>query len=67
MRIGTSHFVSRRHAIRYYKDYHYENTAEAVDRKLSEGEIHIGPPKIQKTEHLELIDNGCRYCRVDNK
>lgn len=67
MRVGTAHFVSRKHAVKYYRDYHYEDTEKAVDQKLAEGEIHIGPPALKKGQSLELIDNGCRYCLVDNR
>jgi hypothetical protein len=60
MRIGTSHFISYKAAIKYYKDYHYEDTKAAVDRKLAEGEIHIGPPRIRPGELLTVNDEA-RY------
>ena len=41
MRIGTSYFINRQSAIKYYKEYHYQTTKDAVDRKLKDGEIHI--------------------------
>jgi hypothetical protein len=64
MRIGTSYFIDRQSAIKYYKEYHYQNTEEAVDRKLKDGEIHIGKPEIQDTEYLKVNEEG-RYIRVD--
>ncbi len=46
-RWGTSHFVSYEKAVSYYGPYHYSNTRMAVDRKLADGEISIGPPTTQ--------------------
>lgn len=43
MFIGTSHFISRAAAIRYYRPYGTD--AAEVDRKLADGEIHIGKPE----------------------
>lgn len=42
--MGTPYFISRFAAIQYYKPYNYEDTAAAVDRKIKEGDIHIGKP-----------------------
>ena len=61
MQTGTSHFVSRDAAIRYYQPYEYPITAEAVDDKLARGEIHIGKPDLKPGERLTLIDGGTRY------
>lgn len=60
---GTSYFVSKSAAIRYYKPYHYEDTAQAVARKIREGEIHIGRPSYDAKagERLTLVDGGKRY------
>jgi len=63
---GTSYFFSRAAAIRYYKDYHYDDTAAAVDRKLREGEIHIGKPPLKAGERLIMLDGGKRYGIVEN-
>jgi len=60
-RYGTSHFVSKAAAIRYYRDTEGDNAREAVERKLSEGEIHIGAPDLKPGETLSVIDNGTRY------
>lgn len=63
--VGTSHFVSKSAAMRYYKDYNPGNTREdmrrIVDRKLSEGDIHIGPPALAANEVLSTIDGNTRY------
>lgn len=59
MRYGTSYFPSIEHAQRYYKPYGFD--AAAVDRKLAEGEIHIGEPPLKAGQSLYLIDNFTRY------
>lgn len=61
MRVGTSHFVSKLKAIRYYRDYEGDGAAAAVDRKLAAGEIHIGKPELKPGQKLNIIDNGTRY------
>jgi hypothetical protein len=58
---GTCHFESIFAAIRYYADYGYDNVNMAVLRKLREGEIKIGPPKLKEGERVFLNDEG-RYC-----
>lgn len=67
MRVGTAHFVTKRRAISYYRDYEGDTTAarEAVYRKLSAGEIFIGPPKLKPGEKLVVIDEGRRYAVED--
>ena len=60
VRHGTSHFMSRDAAIRYYRPYHYPDTALAVDRKLREGEIHIGQPTAKPGESVKVDIDG-RY------
>lgn len=61
-RIGTSHFVSRAAAERYYRDYGYSDVAEAVTRKLAEGEIHIGKPMTcEPDERITLDAREGRY------
>lgn len=65
---GTSHFVSHSAAVRYYRDYE-GSTAEArkaVDRKLREGEIHIGKPVLKPGQRLSMIDSGTRYAIHEN-
>lgn len=59
MRVGTSHFVNRLAAIRYYLPYGY--TAATLARKEEEGEIHFGPPPLKPGERLVVIDDGTRY------
>jgi hypothetical protein len=63
MKLGTSHFVSKQTAIRYYA---YEGaTAADIDRKLSEGLIHIGKPDLKPGQRLTVIDDGTRYAIED--
>ncbi len=57
--IGTSHFKDLYSAYRYYAPYGYND--KDVDRKISEGEIHIGAPTLKPGETLSMIDNGTRY------
>ena len=66
MRIGTSYFVSKAAAMRYYKRYNdkgygYWRLANDVANKIINGEIHIGKPQTKKGEHLVLIDDDTRY------
>lgn len=62
---GTSHFVSRAMAVRYYGEYtpgaKLAEKVATVDRKLKEGSIHIGPPELKPGETLSVIDDGTRY------
>lgn len=59
--IGTEYFVSRMAAIQYYRAYHY--TEDDVDRKLRDGEIHIGKPDayVKFPHKVVLIDDWLRY------
>lgn len=59
--VGTCHFVSRSHALRYYRGYHYDNVSRMVSRKLREGEIKLGPPKPKQDEQM-FVNNEGRYC-----
>ena len=61
MRQGTNHFYDLYSAWDYYKDYGYSNVREAVQRKLDEGEIVLGPPPTQPGDTLRLIDGHTRY------
>lgn len=61
MTYGTSHFVSRAAAIRYYRDYEGSDAPAAVARKVREGEIHIGKPRLKAGERLTTVDGGKRY------
>lgn len=61
MRTGTSHFVTRAAAIRYYEVFGYDT--KDVEAKLAEGEIHIGPPTLKDGERLGMMDGG-RYSIV---
>ena len=59
MKYGTSYFVSRASAIRYYSQYGL-NTDD-VDRKIQDTEIIIGRPPLGVSDTLHLIDDGTRY------
>ena len=59
MRIGTSYFVSRAAANRYYKPY--GESAADVGRKLAAGEIHIGRPPRAAGESVGVIAGEGRY------
>ena len=61
MRWGTSFFVSRAAAVRYYRAYEGKDAEKAVARKLREGEIHLGVPHTKVGERLHIIDGGTRY------
>lgn len=65
MKTGTAHFISRDAAIRYYREYGYDDTAAEVDRKLADGEIYIGPPELKPGQRLARIDAGTRYAIED--
>lgn len=58
MTYGTSHFVSKSAAVRYYRDYE-DDPKTAVQHKLASGEIHIGKPKLAAGEKLST--GGKRY------
>lgn len=60
---GTSHFVSKRAAIKYYMAYE-DNPREAVEERIDGGLIHIGKPcasSLAVNESLIIIDDGTRY------
>ena len=60
MRYGTSYFVSRAAAGRYYSAYE-DDAARAVARKLADGEIHIGKPPLKPGQRLSVIPGEGRY------
>ena len=64
MKTGTSWFITYHAAIRYYRDYGYTDVVSAVNRKLAEGEIHIGEPPIKSGQYRVLIDDRTRYAIV---
>ena len=59
--IGTSYFVSEMAAVRYYAHYRFTDIIAAVQRKIRDGEIHIGQPRIKPGERLITVDGGLRY------
>lgn len=58
-RVGTPNFVDFDAAVAYYKPYGFD--AKSVDRKLREGEIHIGAPRIMPGQKLTVIPGEGRY------
>lgn len=64
MTYGTSHFVSRAAAIRYYRPYETE-ASQAVSRKLEEGQIHIGAPTLKIGESCYVDAAEGRYFVTD--
>lgn len=60
-RWGTSYFVSRRAAERYFRHYHYEDIKATITRKLAEGDIHIGKPPLEPGDKLSVIPGEGRY------
>ena len=60
LRVGTCWFISKTAAIKYYEPYGYDNTAEAVERKLAEGEIHIGTPELKENQ-IGIFDKDGRF------
>lgn len=60
MRFGTSYFVSRHAAERYYSAYE-DDAPRAVARKLAAGEIHIGKPSLKPGQRLSVIPGEGRY------
>jgi len=62
-RWGTSYFVSRSAAERYYKDYEgsLAQAKIAVAHKIASGDIHIGRPPLKAGQKAFLLDGGKRY------
>ena len=58
-RTGTSYFKSFDAAFRYYKDYGF-NYGD-VQRKIQDGEIHIGKPTLKPNQKLVLNTEEGRY------
>ena len=55
---GTCHFYSTGAAVRYYSDYYnsLKETLAAVNQKIADKEIAIGPPAVKAGETLALND-----------
>lgn len=56
---GTSNFVSKAAAAKYYAVYG-ENMQD-VEHKIAHGYIEIGKPVIKAGQSLVIIDDGTRY------
>ena len=54
IRFGTCYFRFKSDAIAYYADYGF--ASEDVDRKIAEGEIHIGVPPMLPGDKLYSED-----------
>lgn len=62
MTTGTAYFTSLQAAYRYYKPY--GDSHASVDRKITEGQIHVGRPATKDGERLTIIDGGLRWAIV---
>jgi hypothetical protein len=60
---GTAHFVSKQAAFRYYA--RQETDKRAVDQKIEEGDIAIGPPPVPYGYGLVVDREEGRYKLVD--
>lgn len=58
-RWGTSYFVSRAAAVRYYEDQ--GDDGAAVDQMIAAGTIHIGKPPLKPGQRLSVIAGEGRY------
>ena len=56
---GTSHFVTREAAIRYFSAQCY--TRLSIDEKFKTGEIKVGKPELKAGEKLFIIKSEGRY------
>lgn len=57
---GTSHFVNKASAVKYYDMMQGYDSAE-VEQYIKEGNIHIGPPKLEPGQTLRVISDEGRY------
>jgi len=55
--IGTNHFTSIAAAEDYYRSQGFQEPRQEVRRKLAEGEIAIGPPKLESPEERLSVDS----------
>lgn len=65
MTIGTNYFVSRSAAISFYYAYGYDSIE--VDRRIKEGDIHIGEPPTKPGETIIRVDGGKRYAIIEEQ
>ena len=56
--VGTNHFISLEKAVIYYSLYGFPR--EEVEHKLTDGEIAIGVPVVNRGEKV-LLDSDGRY------
>jgi hypothetical protein len=65
MIIGTNHFVSLRHAKRYYREQFKCDVDEIVAHKIETGEIKIGRPSVKPGDRIVLTDKRTRYAIIE--
>lgn len=64
---GTAYFPTRVAAAEYYEPYNpdlkFKDLFALIDRKIKDGEIHIGRPDTKLGERVRLVDEkpGRRY------
>lgn len=61
---GTSHFETLNAAVAYYRGYFTGTRGDLlryVRAKVSAGEIHLGPPKLQPGQRLTIHSTERRY------
>lgn len=56
---GTSYFPTKATADDYYRPYGFD--AAGVQRKIDEGEIHLGLPPVAEGERIVMVDEDLRY------
>ena len=66
MTYGTCHFVTFESAIRYYAAYCPQGTRAYVRKKVNEGEIAIGAPRLKPGQRLIFIDDATRYAIIEH-
>jgi hypothetical protein len=68
IRIGTSHFVSRAHAIYYHvcQGYSLPDAEVVVGEKIADREISFGEPALKPGQRLEVVDGDTRYAIVED-
>lgn len=62
--VGTNHFIDETAALRYYLPYYggdYREARFAVETKIKDGEIVIGPPQAGVNEILLVNQREGRY------
>jgi hypothetical protein len=66
MKIGTSYFRNKYHALRYYVNQSPAITIVDIERMIADGEIHTGKPPLKPGQRLMLIDDNTRYAILED-